>query len=433
MNDDYSWLDDIKLIDEVEQVPDFPEDAIRKGEIKNKEDVNPNEKTESLFTSTLNSIKKSKENAENGIKNSIPFGIPFLDRNTPGISKGLIYSITAGTGQGKTKFTKFLFVSQAYKFIKNNPGTLKYKLFYFALEESKEEFMLGLISERIYDLYNIEVDYLTLKSLGNKTLPLDIIEKIEKEIAYFEDLENVIEIIDFVSNPFGIYKTVKDFFLSNGTTFYKKVKDKNPSKEDLITHEELNNLRNKRLIEGKEYEFHSYEPNDPNLIVAGIYDHIGLLVPESKPDSNTLHSAIDKLVTEYVTMNLCKKFGLCAAFVHQQEVYGDKQQFDNSGVTVINKLLPSINKLGDNKLVGRSYKIVLGIFSPHNYKIENYLGYNINILKNNFRSIVIIKNRYGNVGVEHPMFFNGACNKFISLAGPNDNSTQAIYQKLSKR
>lgn len=77
---------------------------------------------------------------------------------------------------------------------------------------------------------------------------------------------------------------------------------------------------------------------------------------------------MSKLITEYVVMILCKRYGLCACFIHQQEVYGDKQQFDNSGSTVVNKLLPSIDKLGDNKLVSRDS--LISMCKPMCYKFK---------------------------------------------------------------
>lgn len=76
------------------------------------------------------------------------------------------------------------------------------------------------------------------------------------------------------------------------------------------------------------------------------------------------------------------------------------------------------------------YKVIIGIFSPYRYKIEKYFGYDIKILKNNFRSLVILKNRYGDVGVEHPVLFLGATNTFLSLPKPDSEEIQAVYKKL---
>jgi hypothetical protein len=307
---------------------------------------------------------------------------------------------------------------------------LKVKIFYAALEETKEEFILSLICNRLYEIHRISIDILTLQSLGDRNLPEDVIQKIEDEVEYFKDFESYIEVIDSVSNPFGLYKVMKDYFIENGTEYYRPVKTTKPTREELLTRNELLKFIKNNPKKEKEYCFYEYVPNELNEITIGVIDHISLLSTENTVETNTLHGAMSKFVTDYLTMNLCKKYGLCAAVIHQQEVYGDKQQFDNSGMTVINKLLPSVNKLGDNKIIGREYKCVIGIFSPHSYKIREYQNYKIDILKNKYRSIIILKNRYGDVGVESPHLFLGASNKFIPLPPPN--TMEGIYDKIKK-
>lgn len=157
-----------------------------------------------IINNVFSNIKENKEKVEKGEYNSIPFGISFLDKNTPGISKGLSYCITASTGIGKTRLAKKLFVLQPYKFVKENPkSNIKIKNFYVALEETKEEFYLSMISNKLYEDYKIKVDILTLQSLGSKRLDNDTLDKIEKILPYFEDFEQHIEVIDSISNPFG--------------------------------------------------------------------------------------------------------------------------------------------------------------------------------------------------------------------------------------
>lgn len=74
---------------------------------------------------------------------------------------------------------------------------------YFALEESKEDFMLSLIASRLFHKHKILVDILTLQSLGNRVLNPKVLDKIEECIEYFRELEEHLEIIDNIYNPFG--------------------------------------------------------------------------------------------------------------------------------------------------------------------------------------------------------------------------------------
>jgi hypothetical protein len=56
---------------------------------------------EFIITNVLSEIKSKKNKKDLGEFNSIPFNNPFLDKHTPGIFRGMIYAITAGTGIGK--------------------------------------------------------------------------------------------------------------------------------------------------------------------------------------------------------------------------------------------------------------------------------------------------------------------------------------------
>lgn len=51
-----------------------------------------------IFQQTLEMIKTNKQNKDLGGFNSIPFGLPSLDRHVPGIMKGLQYIVTANSG-----------------------------------------------------------------------------------------------------------------------------------------------------------------------------------------------------------------------------------------------------------------------------------------------------------------------------------------------
>lgn len=366
---------------------------------------------EDIFEKTLAGIKLNKENKEKGIFNSIPFGLPSLDKHLPGVMKGMQYLITASSGVGKTQLTKFLFVNQPYKFIKAHPELgLKLKILYFALEESKEEFMLGLISHRLKEVYNISIGVLELRSLGNYTLSTEVLLKIEACREYFKELVKSLDIIDSISNPFGIYKYVRNYAKNNGTFHYKEI-----------------------IIEGKvEKIFDHYEANDEKEIVVVVVDHYSLLQPESNPDSNTLHLAMTKFSAEYMRKQITKHYKYCGVGVQQQAAEKEKQQYTMTGGSIESKLEPSLDGLGDNKLTQRDALIVLGLFAPERYEIVKHLDYDITILKDNYRSISILKNRIGTPNLKKGFYFNGQTNTFAELPPANSSEMKTIYEKIKQ-
>jgi hypothetical protein len=76
--------------------------------------------------------------------------------------------------------------------------------------------------------------------------------------------------------------------------------------------------------------------------------------------------------------------------------------------------------------------IALLLFSPARHNISNYAGYNINILKDNFRSVEVGKNRVGSGYVEDALYFNGAVNEFRELPKANEMS-EADYKYIESQ
>ena len=273
------------------------------------------------FEDTLAKIKEAKKNREEGKVNSIPFGLPTLDKHVPGIMRGIQYLTTASSGVGKTQLSKFLFVNQPYKFIKENPqANVKLKILYFALEESKEEFMYSLISNRLKVLHNITVDSLQLRGITN-TLSDDVVTKIEECKDYFEDLERCIDVIDTISNPYGIMKYIQDYAIGHGTLHYRPHVFKS-TLSDGTRHEETEMIIDR------------YEPSDPEEIVMVIIDHMSLLQPEK---TDTLHEAMTQMSANYGRKKITKLFNYCLNIVQQQAADTEKQQFTNGGQSRANR------------------------------------------------------------------------------------------------
>lgn len=365
----------------------------------------------SSFKLVFDYIKGNKATRDAGGYNSIPFGIPSLDKHVPGVMPGVQYEVTASSGVGKTQITKFLFVSQVYKFIKERPETgLKIKILYYALEESIIEFMLTLICARLKEVYGITVQPLWLTSMGNHHLDDETLQKVAECTEYFEELESYIEVIDYISNPFGIYKHARAYARANGRFYYKST-EVFPS-------------------DGNDVMFDTYTSNDPKLIMIGITDHMGNLQTEATADTNTLWGAMSKFSAEYCRKNLTKTYRFAWVNVHQQAADKEKQQFTNSGQSIEQKLKPSLDALGDCKVTQRDALVILSLFSPERYQIKKELGYDISILQDNYRTLSILKNRFGTPNLECGLYFNGAVNVFRELPPPQSEEMKRIYEGI---
>jgi hypothetical protein len=85
---------------------------------------------------------------------------------------------------------------------------------------------------------------------------------------------------------------------------------------------------------------------------------------------------------------------------------------------------PSIQGLGDNKRVGRTYLNIIGICNPARYdfkKIKVSAGtFDIEELGFNQRCFNVIKRRYGKVGLRSISGFLGCAGHFVNIDDADD-------------
>lgn len=330
--------------------------------------------------------------------------------------------------RGKTQFTKHNFVYEPIKWIKEHQTSgLKIKILYFALEESKKEFMYTMISNRLYHEHKISISVLELQSMFEKSIDSKIIEKIEECENYFKDLEQYLTIYDTVSNPTGIYKAVRNYSLENGTHFFYNFKD-DKKKENCVgvkTIEDYNLYISDRK---KDWAYSHYVPDNPDEYVIVITDHFSLLQPEN---GETLHQSMSKMSAEYGRKMITKHFGYIFVNVQQQAAEGEKAEFTKMGEKIEDKFKPSLAGLANNKETQRDAHVVLGLFSPERYGIKSYQGYDVKHLGDKLRTLIVLKNRIGSGYIEDALYFNGKVNVFKELPYPKD-MTEQIYKTIKE-
>lgn len=380
-----------------------------------------------LFKDTLEKIKQNKQNFDNGKPNCIPFEwFPKLRKVLPGIMQGTNWIVSANSGIGKTQFTKHSFVFKPIEWVKSHPESgITVKVLYFALEESKQEFMMSMICNRLYHRYGIEIDVLELQSMYEKSIPDNLIEKIEECEQYFEDLEQYIEIVDSISNPTGIYKYVKQYSIDNGTHYFYNFKEDKEKKNTLSYDDYI------KLKDGKDWAYSHYIPNNPNEYVIVVVDHFSLLQPESGAD--TLHAAMSKMSSEYGRKNITKHWNYIFVNVQQQVASGEQAEFTKMGGKIEEKFKPTLADLANNKETQRDAHCILLLFAPARYNIQKYEGYDVNKLADNMRTLIVAKNRIGSGYIEDALFFDGRVNEFRELPSATDMKDTDYEYVMSKR
>lgn len=341
--------------------------------------------------------------------------IPFPDtlsrfrQYIPGLQRKNYVIITANSGVAKSKFAKYFYVLCPHHFIMSRPELeMKLDTLYFCLEENKENFINSLICNRLYERYNKRIPIKVLKSIHlERYLDAETLAQIKAERDYFYNLEDHLHIFDHIRNPTGIYMEAKRFIESNGRWIMKEKWIDETDGEGRVIYGE-DGLPKKVKIEVKDY----FKYNDDKHYIQVVVDHKSLISKEKGVESQW--EAMGKMSSVY-NVSLRDDYEAAVTSIQQQEAAKEKQQWTVKGQAIDEKLEPTLDGLGNNKETGRDADEIIGIFAPHRYKIQNHRGYNVTLLRDNYRSAIILKSRDDSPDLRVGLFFDGAINRFFEL------------------
>lgn len=286
-----------------------------------------------------------------------------------------------------------------FEYIKKQEDNVKLKIFYFSLEMSKEQKIRQSICNHLYTKSKgkVRIDPKALRSVRNP-VSQDILDKVNISRDYFKEFQECVTFIDDIKNPYGIYKFMKEYAEKKGTI-----------------HTKTKTFTNNKTKETYTQEIHDYyEPHNPDEYVVIIVDHASLLHPER---GQSLHQAITKLSSDYF-ITLRNKFNFIPVLVQQQSA--SQESVENMKA---NRLKPTLDGLGDNKLTQRDCDVAFGLFSPFRHRIKTYPekdGYDILFFKDNIRFLEVLASREGGGSSICPLYFDGAVNFFKELPKPDD-------------
>lgn len=364
----------------------------------------------SLYKRAIEKMSFNQHKAQNGGVNSIPTSFERFSRYWSGVEKGKYYIETASSGVGKSKFAKKVFVFDVVDQVMNHPEWgIDLHIKYYCLEESKVNFIQSLMSYKMYHEDRQRTSVTQMNSIDG-IVSDSIISTAKEWSQYWERFEQMVEVIDDIRHPTGIFKHTEDWLLNHGKW---AMIDKE------FTKNETGEVYTKKV---KDY----YIPDHPDRYVGVVVDHISLISTE-KDDGvpMNLHQSISKLSSSYF-LQLRDNYNCYVVNVQQQMAAQEQQQFTYKGQNIESKLEPTMNGLADNKLTARDADIIFGLFAPDRYEIPEHSGYNVAKLQDHYRSWKILKFRDGVSNVKVGLFFDGAVGCFEELA-PKADMEQEDY------
>ncbi len=344
-----------------------------------------------IFDNVVNKIN----NGRMGLNKGIDMGHKRLFDYLNGVQRSTYYLIGGELGTGKSAFVDEAFVYNPYEFIASGVPDLDMHTIYFSLEIDKDRKITKAIAKRLYETYHVLVDINYILSKGKHRINEEIYRFVMEQKEHFYRMEQYVTIIDRPQNPTGIWKELVKFAAENGKwESNKELGDFTPS---------------------------NYIPNNPNKYILFVIDHIGLMRLERGFNRK---QNIDKL-SEYAII-LRNKCGFSPVLVQQLN-----RDMSSSGRFNINRVEPQLSDFKETGNTQEDADVVLALFSPARYDIKAFYGYNTMLLKNNFKSLHLLKNRDGEADKMLGMGFIGKTGSFFELP-KSDEMTPEKYEKLIK-
>jgi hypothetical protein len=350
------------------------------------------------------SFEKLNEEVNKGLSgnnNGIPMGFDRLNRYI-GIRKSMFFLVGGNTGSGKTSFIDDCFVLNPFDWYisKKNKTDIKLKIIYRSMERSSTYKYAKWICRRIFLDHGVSISVNKLLGWTEK-MNEDEYNLFLSYQSYMDKMKDVITVIEGPENPVGIAKELRAYALKNG-----KIVQKDPDDEYSKV----------------------YVPNDPNEITIVIIDHIGLL--KTTKDQPTKKEAIDKMSNELQYAR--DFFGYTPVVVSQFN-----RSISNPMRLKAGDVEPQLEDFSDSSSTQNDADVVLALFDPVRYKVEDTSGYDLNKLKDEyggkyFRSLRLLKNSYGADDVRIGLAFLGELGIFSEMPRKRD-ITDLDYDNIVNR
>lgn len=364
------------------------------------------------YNRALNRIEKNY----NKDINVIPYGFDNISYYLPGVEKETFNIITASTGVCKSQFTDYIalhkpmdFFWNIYRQSQGSVSPLKVKIFYWSLEMATEIKATQILINHIFTSQSGITNPFNAPRLGlktvmsvfqdkNKRLNNAQLEILKSYDEFFEWYYQHVELISEKVSPYGVYKTIHDYF-------------EDPNIGEIVKKKVISNKYNETTQKVEEHElevfdYYKYNLENENLFVIIIIDHASLISDKGFSDKRL---AIEKLSSNL--LELRNKFSPSIYLIQQQS--SSQEQKDGF-------FRPTLSGLGDNKAVGRDVDYVIGLYDPVRANEKYCLGWDLKKLNPRYREGSLLKSRYGISNLRWSMFFDGTTETFWQLPSEDD-------------
>ena len=305
-------------------------------------------------------------------------GSPKLDLYTDGVLPGTSYLIGGASGSGKSTWALWTYVYQPLMHYLNGDSPERDpRWLLFSLEMTRSQVYAKLVSMYIFDNYGVELRFKQIFSRGKDCVLSD------------EEYELLTKCKDFIK------------ILDERLSFYEG------SLTEAIYLKEVN----EELLKWGRFENGKYIPNNPNMFLGIMIDHMTLVKASG---GRTKKDEIDAISRDSVQIRNNTKI-VSPIMISQFNRNANGQERMKQGLQD-----PSMEDYKDSGSLLEDSQVAIGLFSPHKYKLSTYKKYNIKILEQCFIGVFILKSRFGSSDLMIPTGFYGDCSHYADLPKPEN-------------
>lgn len=311
-------------------------------------------------------------------------GMPKLESIIDGVTKSTYTLLFSGTGSGKTSLALYSYI---YRPLTEHLYDGKFRVTYYSLEMSSELLFAKLLCMHIFEKYGIELSTKELLSKEkNYRLSDEHYQLVLASLPWLHDVEKIITVHDKALNAEILYSSLMKELETRG-----------------------------KFVETDTRTI--YEEDNEDLIHLVVIDHLSLV---RKSQGRSLKEEMDLISSYLVTLrNRCRISPLVIMQANRDSTTMDRRKagFDNM----------QISDIKDSGSPAQDAEIIISIFNPYRERLNSYKGYDIKMLQARFRSITVLKNRYGESDVEVGTTFYGKCGLWKELPKANEIYDYELY------
>lgn len=339
-----------------------------------------------MIKSAVDRLFSLIERGKLGKNIGLDIGLPKLKKIIAGIQRSMYTVVAGSTGSGKTTFTLYAYI---YRPLMAMLGDPKLKIIYYSLEMTGETLLAKLASIFMYEHFGREITFNTILS-RDEIISDEDYELVKQTREWLEKVQQHLIIYDKGLNCDGMYAHLKTYAEDNGV-----------------------------FTDGETEEV--YVPNVEDQYTIVVIDHIGLM---RKRTGQTKKDAID-MTSNYLIYfrNKCGYSPVVLMQVNRQSSSMDRRKGEMQEL--------QLDDLKDSGTPSEDAEIVMALFNPYREKMTSYREYKIKILKEFFRSVLVLKNRYGEADKMVPLNFFGTVGYWRELPLPTEISLEDYDRYLT--